>query len=52
VGTNFFALAPGPHPRRELSLMPRGGPRGMAAGAMLSAHSQAISSRPIGAPML
>src|SRR5882762_909765 len=30
--TNFFSLAPGPR-RRELTLMPRGGPRGMAAGA-------------------
>src|SRR5204862_3189397 len=33
----FFALAPGPHPRRELTLTPRGGfacpPRGVAAGA-------------------
>jgi hypothetical protein len=32
-GPDFFALALGPHPQRELSLMPRGGPRGMAAGA-------------------
>src|SRR5690242_17872888 len=30
---NCFPLAPGPHPRRDLSLMARGGPRGMAAGA-------------------
>jgi alcohol dehydrogenase (cytochrome c) len=29
----FLPMAPGPHPRRELSLMPRGRPRGMAAGA-------------------
>ena len=35
---NFFSLAPGPHPRRVLTLMPRLGPKtvprlGMAAGA-------------------
>jgi Amidohydrolase family len=29
----FFPLAAEAHPRRELSLMPRGGPRDMAAGA-------------------
>jgi hypothetical protein len=29
---DFFALPAGPHPRRDLSLMPRGRPRGMAAG--------------------
>ena len=31
--TNLFSLAPGPHPRRELSLTPSGGPLGVAAGA-------------------
>ena len=40
VTANFFSLAPGPHPRRDLSLTPRLGfawPRlGVAAGACLS----------------
>jgi len=40
VTANFFSLAPGPHPRRDLSLTPRLGfawPRlGVAAGAALS----------------
>src|SRR5262245_27254489 len=33
----FFPLAAGPHPRRVSSLMPRGRPLGMAAGACVSA---------------
>jgi len=33
---NVFALAPGPHPRRELTQMSRGRPLGMAAGAWFS----------------
>jgi OHCU decarboxylase len=40
--STFSALAPGPHARRELSLTPRGGPRGVAAGAAdWSAEEQA-----------
>ena len=46
AAANFFSMAPGPHPRRELTLMPRLGfawPRlGMAAGA----HAAGAKQRP------
>jgi len=47
-GGQLFLLAPGPHPRRELTLMPRFGfacPRlGMAAGA--ACRSSVVTFRP------
>ena len=38
-------MAPGPHPRRDLSLMPRGRPRGMAAGASVPSQ-KSVGIRP------
>src|SRR2546426_4667524 len=57
LSANFFSLAPGPHGhpnaaaalgtppcRRELSLMPSGGPLGIAAGAAPPSRSVCFSS--------
>src|SRR4029453_14469035 len=42
---NFFPLAAGPHPRRDLLLMPCGRPLGMAGGGAFPHHARPLTRR-------